>query len=326
LVRRGVDRLVVSDIQRISEVIQKEMAKAVVGQTEVINLILVALMARGHVLMEGVPGTAKTLMVKALARTLDCDFKRIQFTPDLMPSDIIGTNIFNLKDGSFELRKGSIFTDLLLADEVNRTPPKTQAALLEAMEERQATIDNQTYDLPPMFMVFATQNPVEYEGTYPLPEAQLDRFMLKIVIDYPSQLEENEILTKYHHGFDAHALEDAGIGRVANYDIICQCRQAVRDVVVDESIISYISEITRQTRRMPHFLLGGSPRASIALLLCSKAIAAVQGRGYITPDDVKSLTLPVLRHRVILKAESEIEGITADDVLRNILDGVEVPR
>lgn len=318
--------MVVSDIQRISEVIQKEMAKAVVGQTEVINLILVALMARGHVLMEGVPGTAKTLMVKALARTLDCDFKRIQFTPDLMPSDIIGTNIFNLKDGSFELRKGSIFTDLLLADEVNRTPPKTQAALLEAMEERQATIDNQTYDLPPMFMVFATQNPVEYEGTYPLPEAQLDRFMLKIVIDYPSQLEENEILTKYHHGFDAHALEDAGIGRAANYDIICQCRQAVRDVVVDESIISYISEITRQTRRMPHFLLGGSPRASIALLLCSKAIAAVQGRGYITPDDVKSLTLPVLRHRVILKAESEIEGITADDVLRNILDGVEVPR
>lgn len=318
--------MLVSDVQNISEVIQKEMAKAVVGQMEVINLILVALMARGHVLMEGVPGTAKTLMVKALARTLDCDFKRIQFTPDLMPSDIIGTNVFNLKDGSFELRKGPIFTDLLLADEVNRTPPKTQAGLLEAMEERQATIDNQTYNLPPMFMVFATQNPVEYEGTYPLPEAQLDRFMLKIAIDYPSQLEENEILTKYHHGFDAHALEDADISEVANYDIICQCREAVRDVVVDESIINYISEITRQTRRMPHFLLGGSPRASIALLLCSKAVAAIRGREYITPDDVKSLALPVLRHRVILKAESEIEGITADDVLRNILDSVEVPR
>jgi MoxR-like ATPase len=302
------------------------MAKAVVGQTEVINLVLVALMARGHVLMEGVPGTAKTLMVKALARTLDCDFKRIQFTPDLMPSDIIGTNVFSLKDGSFELRKGPIFTDLLLADEVNRTPPKTQAALLEAMEERQATIDDQTHDLPPMFMVFATQNPVEYEGTYPLPEAQLDRFMLKIAIDYPSQPEENEILTRYHHGFDAHALEDADIGEVANYDIIRQCREAVRDVVVDESIINYISEITRQTRRMPHFLLGGSPRASIALLLCSKSVAAIRGREYVTPDDVKSLALPVLRHRVILKAESEIEGITADDVLRNILGSIEVPR
>ena len=314
------------DTQNISEAIQREMAKAVVGQTEVINLVLVALMARGHVLMEGVPGTAKTLMVKALARTLDCDFKRIQFTPDLMPSDIIGTNVFSLKDGSFELRKGPIFTDLLLADEVNRTPPKTQAALLEAMEERQATIDDQTHDLPPMFMVFATQNPVEYEGTYPLPEAQLDRFMLKIAIDYPSQPEENEILTRYHHGFDAHALEDADIGEVANYDIIRQCREAVRDIVVDESIINYISEITRQTRRMPHFLLGGSPRASIALLLCSKAVAAIRGREYVTPDDVKSLALPVLRHRVILKAESEIEGITADDVLRGILDSIQVPR
>ena len=318
--------MLVSDTQNISEAIQREMAKAVVGQTEVINLVLVALMARGHVLMEGVPGTAKTLMVKALARTLDCDFKRIQFTPDLMPSDITGTNVFSLKDGSFELRKGPIFTDLLLADEVNRTPPKTQAALLEAMEERQATIDDQTYGLPPMFMVFATQNPVEYEGTYPLPEAQLDRFMLKIAIDYPSQPEENEILTRYHHGFDAHALEDADIGEVANYDIIRQCREAVRDIVVDESIINYISEITRQTRRMPHFLLGGSPRASIALLLCSKAVAAIRGREYVTPDDVKSLALPVLRHRVILKAESEIEGITADDVLRGILDSIQVPR
>jgi MoxR-like ATPase len=318
--------LLISDIQKVSEAIQEEMAKAIVGQTEVINLILVALIARGHVLMEGVPGTAKTLMVKALAQTLDCDFKRIQFTPDLMPSDITGTNVFNLKDSSFELRKGPIFTDLLLADEVNRTPPKTQAALLEAMEERQATIENQTYDLPSMFMVFATQNPVEYEGTYPLPEAQLDRFMLKIIIDYPSQPEENEILTRYHHGFDAHALEDAGIGKAADYDIIHQCREAVRDIVVDESIINYISEITRQTRRTPHFLLGGSPRASVALLLCSKSLAAVRGREYITPDDVKSLALPVLRHRVILKAESEIEGITADDVLRGILDGIEVPR
>jgi MoxR-like ATPase len=318
--------LTVSDIQTISDAIQKEMAKAVVGQMEVINLVLVSLMSRGHVLMEGVPGTAKTLMVKALARALDCDFKRIQFTPDLMPSDIIGTNVFNLKDSSFELRRGPIFTDLLLADEVNRTPPKTQAALLEAMEERQATIDDQTYDLPSMFMVFATQNPVEYEGTYPLPEAQLDRFMLKIIIDYPSQPEENEILTRYHHGFDAHALEDAGIDRVANYDIMRQCREAMKSIVVDESIIGYISDITLETRRVPHFLLGGSPRASIALLLCSKSLAAMQGREYVTPDDVKSLALPVLRHRVILKAESEIEGISADDVLRDILESIEVPR
>jgi MoxR-like ATPase len=302
------------------------MAKAVVGQTEAINMVIVALIARGHVLMEGVPGIAKTLMVKALARTLDCDFKRIQFTPDLMPSDITGTNVFNMKDSSFELRRGPVFTDLLLADEVNRTPPKTQAALLEAMEERQATIDDQTYELPSMFMVFATQNPIEYEGTYPLPEAQLDRFMLKIVIDYPSQSEENEILARYHQGFDAHALEDADIGKVADYDVIRQCREATNGVIVDESIISYISEITRQTRSIPHFLLGGSPRASIALLLCSKALAAVRGREYVTPDDVKVMAQPVLRHRVILKAESEIEGITVDDVLQSILDSVEVPR
>ena len=318
--------MTVSDVQNISEAIQNEMARAVVGQTEVTNMVIVALIARGHVLIEGVPGIAKTLMVKALARTLDCDFKRIQFTPDLMPSDITGTNVFNMKDSSFELRRGPIFTDLLLADEVNRTPPKTQAALLEAMEERQATIDDQTYELPPMFMVFATQNPIEYEGTYPLPEAQLDRFMLKIVIDYPSQSEENEILVRYHHGFDAHALEDADISEVANYDVIRQCREATNGVIVDESIISYISEITRQTRSIPHFLLGGSPRASIALLLCSKALAAVRGREYVTPDDVKVMAQPVLRHRVILKAESEIEGITVDDVLQSILDSVEVPR
>ena len=192
------------------------MSKAIVGQTEVIEQILVALMIKGHVLMEGVPGTAKTLMVKTLARTLSCDFKRIQFTPDLMPADIIGTNVFNLRDSSFELRRGPIFTDLLLADEVNRTPPKTQSALLEAMEERQTTIDDQTHALPPMFTVFATQNPVEYEGTYPLPEAQLDRFTLKVVMDYPSQTEENEILARYHNGFDAHALEDSGITSVAD--------------------------------------------------------------------------------------------------------------
>ncbi len=318
--------MIVSNVQNISEAIQNEMAKAVVGQTEVINMVIVALIARGHVLMEGVPGIAKTLMVKALARTLDCDFKRIQFTPDLMPSDITGTNVFNMKDSSFELRRGPIFTDLLLADEVNRTPPKTQAALLEAMEERQATIDDQTYELPPMFMVFATQNPIEYEGTYPLPEAQLDRFMLKIAIDYPSQSEENEILARYHHGFDAHALEDADIGKAASYDVIRQCREVTKGVIVDESIISYISEITRQTRSIPHFLLGGSPRASIALLLCSKALAAIRGREYVTPDDIKVMAKPVLRHRVILKAESEIEGITVDDVLQSILDSVEVPR
>jgi len=318
--------LLVSDVQNLAEAIQKEMTKTVVGQTEVMDLVLVALIARGHILMEGVPGTAKTLMVKTLARTLDCDFKRVQFTPDLMPADIIGTNVFNLRDSSFELRRGPIFTDLLLADEVNRTPPKTQSALLEAMEERQATIDNQTHDLPPMFMVFATQNPVEYEGTYPLPEAQLDRFMLKIAIGYPSQSEENDILTRYHNGFDAHDLEAAGIGTVANYHVINQCREAVKDVVVDEAIINYISEITLQTRQMPHFLLGGSPRASIALLLCSKSLAAVRGREYVTPDDVKSLTLPVFRHRVILRAESEIEGITVDDVLKNILESIEVPR
>lgn len=315
-----------TDVRNVSENIQKEMAKVVVGQMEIIEQALVALMARGHVLIEGVPGTAKTLIVKALSRTLDCVFRRIQFTPDLMPADIIGNNIFNLRDSVFELRKGPIFTDLLLADEINRTPPKTQAALLEAMEERQATIDNQTYPLSSIFMVFATQNPVEYEGTYPLPEAQLDRFMMKIVIDYPSKQEEDEILMKYHHGFDALMLDEAGISKMADYQIIQKCRETIKNIVVEESIISYISEITRQTRSIPHFLLGASPRASIALLLCCKALAAMRGQEYITPDDIKTIALSVLRHRVILKAESEIEGITVDDVLKSILNSVEVPR
>ena len=297
-----------------------------VGQDALVEQILVALFADGHVLIEGVPGTAKTLAVKALARIIGADFNRIQFTPDLMPSDVTGTNVFNLSTSAFTLRQGPIFTDVLLADEINRTPPKTQAALLEAMEERQATIDGERHPLSPLFTVLATQNPIEYEGTYPLPEAQLDRFLLKIVIDYPTEQEEVEVVRLWQTGFNARRLEGVDLRPLDDPAAVANCRADVRAIRVEEGIGRYVVAIVRRTRQMGNIAWGASPRAAVALLLCSKALAAIRGREYVTPDDVKEIALPVLRHRIVLRSEAEIEGVTPDQAIKTAIAQVEVPR
>ncbi|MBV9216413.1 MAG: MoxR family ATPase [Acidobacteria bacterium] len=306
--------------------ILRELRKTVVGQDEVVEQILVAVLAEGHALIEGVPGTAKTLAVKTLARIIGAQFSRIQFTPDLMPSDITGTNVFSMQTSQFTLRHGPIFTDILLADEINRTPPKTQAALLEAMEERQATIDGERYPLSPLFTVLATENPIEYEGTYPLPEAQLDRFLMKILIDYPGQEEENEIVARWDAGFNSRHLETVQIEPLAEPDAIVKCRGEVREMRMEPGVQKYIVELVRRTRTHPTILYGASPRASVALLLCSKALAAIRGRDFATPDDIRDIAAPVLRHRLALRAEAELDGATADAVISDIVKTVEVPR
>jgi MoxR-like ATPase len=308
------------------EHITSELRKVVVGQEEVIEQILIALLAEGHALIEGVPGTAKTLIVKTLARIINAEFSRIQFTPDLMPSDIIGTSVFNFRTSEFNLRKGPIFTDILLADEVNRTPPKTQSALLESMEERQATIDGERHVLSPLFTVLATENPIEYEGTYSLPEAQLDRFLIKILIGYPSIEAEREIITRWDAGFNSRKLEDVNIEPLPFADIIANCRTEIRNLRMESGVQNYIVEIVRRTRNHPSVLYGASPRASVALLVCSKALAAIRGREFPTPDDVRDVSRPVLRHRLALRAEAELDGATTDAVVADILKSVEVPR
>ena len=306
--------------------ILNELRKTIVGQDEVIEQVLVAILAEGHALLEGVPGTAKTLMVKTLAEIIGARFSRIQFTPDLMPSDITGTNVFNMQSSEFTLRHGPIFTDILLADEINRTPPKTQAALLEAMEERQTTIDGDRYQLSPLFTVLATENPIEYEGTYPLPEAQLDRFLLKIIIDYPQETDEREIVARWDAGFNPHHLERLDIRPLEDAAAISHCRHEVRNMRMEQGVQKYIVDIVRRTRSHPTILYGASPRASIALLLCSKALAAIRGRDFPTPDDVRDIARPVLRHRLALRAEAELEGATTDAVISDILKTIEVPR
>jgi MoxR-like ATPase len=306
--------------------ITNELGKVIVGQEQVIEQILVAVLAEGHALLEGVPGTAKTLMVKTLARIVGADFSRIQFTPDLMPSDITGTNVFNMQSSEFSLRQGPIFTDILLADEINRTPPKTQAALLEAMEERQTTIDGERYALSPMFTVLATENPIEYEGTYPLPEAQLDRFLLKILIDYPQADAELEIVSRWDAGFNARQLEQLEIAPLSQEMSIQKCRGEVKAMRMEAGVQKYIVEIVRKSRSHPTILYGASPRASVALLLCSKSLAAIRGRDFPTPDDVRDVAMPVLRHRLALRAEAELDGATTDAVISDILKTVEVPR
>jgi MoxR-like ATPase len=303
-----------------------ELRKTIVGQNDVIEQILVALFAEGHALLEGVPGTAKTLIVKTLAEIIGANFSRIQFTPDLMPSDITGTNVFNMQTTQFTLRHGPIFTDILLADEINRTPPKTQAALLEAMEERQATIDGERYMLSPIFTVLATENPIEYEGTYPLPEAQLDRFLLKILIDYPAAEEEAEIVARWDEGFNSHRLEDVNIVSLPESTAVQQCRAEIRNMRLEAGVQKYIVEIVRRSRTHPTILYGASPRASVALLLCSKSLAAIRGRDFVTPDDIRDIAPPVLRHRLALRAEAELDGATTDAVVSDILKTVEVPR
>ena len=310
----------------VAERLRNGLHKAIVGQDGPIFALLVALLAGGHVLIEGVPGTAKTLLVRALALLLGADFRRIQFTPDLMPTDVVGTTVFNPKSGEFTTRRGPIFTNLLLADEINRTPPKTQSALLEAMEERQVTIDGVTDPLPPLFMVCATQNPVEYEGTYPLPEAQLDRFMVKSTTDYPSRDEELELLARAAAGFDARFLERAGLAQTVQSAEILESREAVRAVHASPGLRGYVYDIIGATRAAADVSLGASPRAGLHLLLAAQAAAAIDGRAFVTPDDVKEAAVVVLAHRLLVRPEAEVEGIRAEDVVARVLQTVAVPK
>ena len=304
---------------------RSEMSKVVVGQEELKTQCLIALLCQGHALLEGVPGIAKTLAVKTLSHLLRLDFQRVQCTSDLMPADIIGTNVLNLADSTFQLHQGPVFTHLLLVDEVNRMPPRTQAALLECMEERQVTIDGTRHDLSPFFTVFATQNPVDFEGTYPLPEAQLDRFLVKIRVLYPEASEEVQLLSNVQNGFDSHDLASAGLSPI-DPELLKQARQEVRTVKVQESLFTYVVQLVRRTRAWPALSLGASPRAAVSLMVFSKAIAAMDGRDYIIPDDVKQAALPVLRHRIVLKPEADLEGMTPDQVLQDVLRAVEVPK
>jgi len=305
---------------------REEAAKVLVGQEEVFEQIVIAFFAGGHVLLEGVPGTAKTLMAKTLAKLIRADFNRIQFTADLMPSDVVGTQVYNMNQGDFYLKRGPIFANIVLADEINRAPAKTQSALLEAMEEHQTTIDGERHQLHQPFMVLATQNPVEYEGTYPLPEAQLDRFMFKVLVDYPGDEVETEVLRRYHHGFDAHALHTLDLQPVIRPEELPILRQEIQAITVEEGIFSYITQLANASRRSQDLILGGSPRASITLLLATKSYAALQGRSYVTPDDVKHILPATYRHRIILRPEAEIEGLDADAVIRRFAAAVEVPR
>jgi len=321
---------VTTEFEQIKELLaqaRQEIAKVVIGQEKVVDHCLIAILAGQHALLEGVPGVAKTLLVNTLAKVLGCDFKRIQMTPDLMPTDIIGTNIFDMKTQTFTLVKGPIFTTFLLADEINRAPAKTQSALLQAMQERSVVIDRENFTLDPAFTVFATQNPVEHEGTYPLPEAQKDRFMLKINVEYPQ--EEQEI-TLAHRFLSDNAPEKAlcsnTIEPVLEPGKVMETRKCLQAISIREELVTYATQIIRSTRTHESLLVGGSPRATMALLMGSRVLAAIEGRDYVTPDDIKSLAKPVLVHRVILRPEYEIEGLTVDEVIEQILQQVTVPR
>jgi MoxR-like ATPase len=312
-------------VAQLVQHIRDEMGKVVVGQEELRNYCVVALLCRGHVLLEGVPGIAKTLTVKALSRLLRLGFQRVQCTSDLMPADIVGTNILNMATSAFQLHQGPVFTDLLLVDEVNRMPPRTQAALLECMEEHQVTIDGKGYQLSPLFTVFATQNPIEFEGTYPLPEAQLDRFLLKLRVPYPAAEDEVRLLANVQNGFESRELDKIDLSPIET-DLLDASQQQVKSLTVQESLFSYIVQIVRRTRDWPSLSLGASPRAAVSLMAVSKALAAMDGRDYVIPDDVKAAAPPVLRHRIIVRPEADLEGITPDQVIADVLRAVEVPK
>jgi len=315
-----------ADLQILFGRLRQEADKVLVGLEEPFELLVIALLTGGHVLLEGVPGTAKTLMAKTVAQLVQAKFGRIQFTPDLMPSDILGTSVFDITTGKFNLKKGPIFTQILLADEINRAPAKTQSALLETMEEKQVSLEGERHILEPPFMVIATQNPIEYEGTYPLPEAQLDRFLFKVLVPYASMDNEVEVLRRYHQGFDAHDLNASGIKAVLAAKGVAQAQAMIKEVVVEEGILSYIARLATASRQSPDLTLGASTRAATHVLLAAKTYAGLQGRDYVTPDDVKFVTPPVYRHRILLKPEAEIEGLNPDAVISRLLGQVEVPR
>ncbi|HIK46740.1 MAG TPA: MoxR family ATPase [Leptolyngbyaceae cyanobacterium M65_K2018_010] len=315
-----------NDLQATINRIGKTLCRVVVGQEAVVQQLLVALLAGGHVILEGVPGTGKTLLVRALSRLIQADFCRIQLTPDILPADILGTNIFDLSSHSFMLKKGPVFTQVLLADEINRTPPKTQSALLEAMEEQQVTLDGTSHPLPDLFWVVATQNPLEFEGTYPLPEAQLDRFLFKLQVGYPELAAEKQMLLNAQAGFEAKGLERGQLKPMAAASHILAARQAAKTVTVQDLILDYLLALAHKTRQHPDLQLGTSPRAMVQWLAASKVHAWLQGQDYVTPDNVKAVALPLLRHRLVLGAEAQLDGLTCDRVVQNLLDSVAVPR
>lgn len=318
------NRVPLDELRNTVEQIKMELAQVIVGQKDFVELLIISILANGHALIEGVPGIAKTITAKLFAKTLKTDFSRIQFTPDLMPSDILGTSVFNVKTSEFEFKKGPIFSNIILIDEINRAPAKTQAALFETMEERQATIDGKTYKMDEPFMVLATQNPIEQEGTYALPEAQLDRFLFKIKVDYPSVEEEVQII-QTHHERKGQQPQDK-IKAVLTPKKLAEFKKNIHDVVVEQKIMDYIANIIANTRNHPHLYLGASPRASIATLVAAKAFAAIAGRDFVIPEDVKKALVPVLNHRVILTPEREMEGMTTENVVRMIMESVEIPR
>lgn len=315
------------DLSALSEQIQlikKEIGKVIVGQEAMIDLLLTAMLADGHVLIEGVPGVAKTLTAKLLSKVVEVDFSRIQFTPDLMPSDVLGTSVYNVKTSTFEFKAGPIFSNIVLIDEINRAPAKTQAALFEVMEERQVTIDGTTHHMKSPYLVVATQNPIEQEGTYRLPEAQLDRFLFKIIVQYPEYEQEVSILTRHHERQGAQPVSE--VASVLNADQLSAFRALANQVHIEPPLISYIARITAETRRNAMLFLGASPRASVALLSSAKAYAIIHGRDFVSPEDIKTVAYPVLRHRIILSPEKEMEGVTADEIVKQIIDKIEVPR
>ncbi|HVK77675.1 MAG TPA: MoxR family ATPase [Kofleriaceae bacterium] len=315
-----------STIHSTAAALRAQIHRVVVGQDPAIDLLLTSLLCEGHILFEGVPGVAKTLLARSFAAALRLQFGRVQFTPDLMPGDVIGTNLFNFQTGRFTLTKGPIFTDLLLADEINRTPPKTQASLLQAMQERLVTIDGTTHDLGPGFMVIATQNPIEQEGTYPLPEAQLDRFLFKVVIGYPSRDEERAIVSRHGHATAMPKVEGFGIEHVADLNGLIAMRQVVGQIRISDAILDYIVDLIRATRERSSLSFGASPRAATMLASAARAYAALAGRDFVIPDDIKTLAIPALRHRVVLAPGAEIEGLTTETVVRQILEQVPAPR
>jgi MoxR-like ATPase len=315
----------VENLSRLATHVRSEFSKVIVGQHQAIDQILLVIVCGGHALMEGVPGLAKTLAAKTVARICGLEFQRVQCTADLMPADVIGTNIFNMRTSDFALHRGPVFTDCLLVDEINRTSPRTQAALLECMEERQVTIDGTRHPLSEFFTVFATQNPIEFEGTYPLPEAQLDRFLLKIRIGYPSENEEMELLTRYGSGFDPRRLDSIAISPLET-GLLAAARRDVEKVRVEPALYSYLVTLVRRTRDWPALSLGASTRAAIALFTVARALAGIEGRDFLIPDDIKAAAPAVLRHRILLKPEADLEGLTADQVISELLASVEVPK